>query len=508
MQRGKRFLLRLVPLFLALVLLAGCANQPDTTSGEQNGAESPAPLPAGFVPALNITGDVEQALRIDRETAAGFTWGEVDKEDVTLPCLELAELVQKAAPRAAAYDLLLVGTDGLASEISGDNLDGCHVAFSEEFSWECINENHPISSRIKMLQTVVVITREGTVDAGGVGFVAGEETRLMTAGQIWRQALTFSNEFEGTSEIGGNHVTVYTPRYRLPTAALLPEVESLCVVGKDGSMQYLRNGKETFVERAGNQLDFAFADGTIKKDIAGLMTDAPALCITETQRDALHILERGEPVLIIELDGWGWMMQQQADAGGHTPFLSALDRQQAIAVYPTISPVGLASILTGATPDAHGIHDRNTREFEGVDLFAQAAERGLKALYVEGETALIATSLQPTLSPDLGGLAGTDDEVFENARAAIQQQPDLLYVHFHGIDDIATDKGPYAAENFEKMAEVDGYVRQLVEAWNGKVIITADHGLHETEAGGTHGSFVAEDLLVPYVICDGGARNG
>jgi hypothetical protein len=58
-------------------------------------------------------------------------------------------------------------------------------------------------------------------------------------------------------------------------------------------------------------------------------------------------------------------------------------------------------------------------------------------------------------------------------------------------------------------------VKALAESWlstlapreSGRVIITADHGLHETghpDRLGDHGIFCGEDMLVPYILIGGG----
>ena len=111
------------------------------------------------------------------------------------------------------------------------------------------------------------------------------------------------------------------------------------------------------------------------------------------------------------------------------------------------------------------------------------------------------------MSPDLNGLNGTDDEVYANALQAMGDNPDLLFVHFHGIDDIAADFGPYAPETLAKIAYIDGLVKDLASRWHGVIIITADHGLHETPDGGAHGIFCAEDMLVPYIITMGVSKD-
>lgn len=499
MNRPEKPLLLSLAAMLALVVLGGC--QP---AGQDAGAF----MLSGFVPVLYVAGDVDSPQRIDREAAENLEWAQVEKDGEVLPCVNLEQLIALASPRTESYDLLLVGSDGLASRISGADLAGCYVAFSEVFSWECINENHPISSNIKMLQKIFVLSQDAGSDPGAVAFADGEGDRLTTPGNMVLLPLSYINEFEGISEIGGNSVTVYTPHYRFPLSELLYAEGEICVMGKDGSVLYTRIQEDIFVEMSGNRIDLALPGGETAADIAGILADPPKLGITETYHDALYFLEKGDPILIIELDGWGYLMSRQAGEAGAQPFLSLQEQQKALAVYPTISQAGLASMVTGTTPSVHGVHTRNDREFVGEDIFAAAKAMGKTCAYIEGETSLIATSLAPKLSPDLGGEAGTDDEVASHALQAIAGRPDLLFVHFHGIDDVATEYGPYAQQTLDKIKEVDAYVRTLAEAWYGKVIITADHGLHETEDGGAHGSFTREDLLVPYCILDGGMYHG
>jgi hypothetical protein len=262
-------------------------------------------------------------------------------------------------------------------------------------------------------------------------------------GQLLLRDTLYLLKEEGTSRKNGRSVTVYTTRMTVP----LPGGE------------------------------------------ADLIEDLPDLTITETYRDALGSLRRDERVLIIELDGLGWEMLQRADA----PFLASLQPQRALACYPPISPTGLASMLTGESPDKHGVRDRETRGMNCEDLFAKAEALGKASAYVEGSHALLQTSLAPVLS--LG-----DEETLTNAQQALAQSPDLLFVHFHGIDDAAHKYGPYGAQTLEAIKANDGYVRALCEGFDGRVIVTADHGLHKTPEGGNHGEYLTEDMIVPYII--------
>ena len=355
----KKLALLLVLITIA-ISLAGCGAQP--------------------LPALAITGDCEEY----RVTAN----------------MSLEEAVALSQPRAEAFDVYLMGNDGLVSRISGAEMDGCELVYSQENAWEVKAELHPPSARVKNLARVVVVG-------------ASEEWDFLRA-----------LKEEGTSTKNGRSVTVYTSRM-----------------------------------------------------------------ITETYHDAMRFLGQGERVMVIELDGLGWEMLEQADA----PYLESLEPREVLACFPPISPVGLASMLTGVTPDVHGIHDRENRKMACGDVFEKAREMGKICAYVEGHHSLLNTSVEPMMSLN-------DGEVLANAQKALEDKPDLLFVHFHEIDEAAHEYGPYAMKTLQKINEIDGYVQALCEGFDGKIIITADHGLHGTEEGGDHGKFLPEDMIVPYIV--------
>ena len=262
------------------------------------------------------------------------------------------------------------------------------------------------------------------------------------AGQLLVDDTLYLLKEEGTSQKNGRSVTVYTTRLRVPV------------------------GDEP-VER---------------------IDELPELMITRVFTDAMEALSRGERVLILELDGLGWEMLQRAEA----PFIKSLGPQRALAAWPPISPTGLASMLTGETADVHGVIDRGIRGMACVDIFEKARAMGKACAYIEGSHTLLKTSIAPALSL-------SDEEAYENARKALGN--DLIFAHFHGIDEAAHAYGPYARETLEKINELDGLARALCEGFDGRVIVTADHGLHETEAGeGAHGEFCLEDMVVGYII--------
>jgi hypothetical protein len=220
------------------------------------------------------------------------------------------------------------------------------------------------------------------------------------------------------------------------------------------------------------------------------------------------ITTSAEHVLLLFLDGFGYLRYQQAKEVGHIPYLGSLDPpRQAITTYPPVTVVASASVLTGALPPVHGLEQRGSRETETETLFDVAAEAGLLVKAVEGEAlAFELRNASFKLSGDRNGNGNTDDEVLANTLELLEEgMPDLMWVHFHGIDDDGHTYGPGAPEEQQAVQRVDAAVERLVAELpaNTLVIIFADHGMHlefDGERQGNHGHLIPEDMLIPIFV--------
>ena len=392
-------------------------------------------------------------------------------------------------PRADKFDLLISGIDGLTARISGGDLAGCSLVYSRANAWELRSIHHPPSANIKNIARIVAVSRSD--DPHAARFISGDEMKTLTAGQLLAlDNLRVLNE-EGSSEQDGKRVTVYTTRWRVPLGDFV-EGDVFCAVGFNGKTACFRDLAGCYLEYNKNTIDLLLPDGKKIEDLAGVLADPPGFSIGAAYSDAMHFLEENQRVMVLELDGLGWNMLQAAGTEW-APYLSSLTPKRAMAAYPPISPVGLATLLTGEGPDVHGIHDREVRPPACEDIFTSARKLGKNRAYIEGRSALIGTSLQPVLSL-------SDAEVYANTRQALADNADLIFAHFHEIDDLAQQHGPTAPETLQKIREIDLCVRNLAQGFNGRVIVTADHGLHEIHGGGTHGEFLADDLIVPYFL--------
>lgn len=215
-----------------------------------------------------------------------------------------------------------------------------------------------------------------------------------------------------------------------------------------------------------------------------------------------------ERVLMLFLDAFGYLRMNESVEQGLSPFIATLDPPiMALTTFPPRTQVSSASVLTGAPPAIHGVNGRNTRKTETQTIFDVAVEHGLTVKAVEGDAlSFEMRNAQFRLSGDRNGDGKTDDEVLANTLEVLKEgQPDLFWVHFHGIDDAGHSYGPGAPEEKAMISFVDQAVEQILEEVEPGtlVIIFADHGMHiEGSDGrhGNHGNLIEEDMLIPIFL--------
>jgi hypothetical protein len=210
-------------------------------------------------------------------------------------------------------------------------------------------------------------------------------------------------------------------------------------------------------------------------------------------------------VLLLYLDGLGYVRYTEALAQGLIPNLAALPAPLAgMTTYPPATNVSTASLLTGASPEVHGVNRRGIRATETQTLFDLAVVHGRRVVAVEGSSlSFNLPNSEIQLSGDRDGNGSTDDNVLANALATLQAgMPDLLLVHFHGIDDAGHTYGPGAPEEMAAIAAEDEAVGQILEQVPSDtlVLIFADHGMHlvsEEGRQGNHGHLTERDMFIP-----------
>ncbi len=218
--------------------------------------------------------------------------------------------------------------------------------------------------------------------------------------------------------------------------------------------------------------------------------------------------ERAPHVALVYLDGFGYLRYQEARAAGWIPNLAALGEPLcALTVYPSATRNATAALLTGAPPIINGVRDRDLRTTEAETILDVLKEAGRSNQVVEGNA--LAFNLRNAtfkLSGDVDGDENTDDEVLANTLAVLEGgMPDLLFAHFHGIDDAGHGDGPDSPVEIARIQEADRGLGEIIQRLpSGTLLIVfADHGMRavqEDERQGNHGTLLARDMFIPIIL--------
>ncbi len=464
---------------------------------------------SNYMPILKIVGDVNKIGEIS--SVEGLEVITIQDEDRQFQAITIESILQEYKPVTEKYDILLVGHDGLFARLDGNQLQECYIHFSKESGWTSFTKHHPINSKIKELKEIVVVAKDKSLDYGVNIITPEENVKNITPGQLYFESLTLLPYYDGESvkESGGKNyqVKLYKMRRVLPINEIVDisnKTQPFVIMGEKGDFEYI-DGKG-YLELRDNTINYINIDKRKQiENVKGIVTDIPNHSIMDAYYDALHYLGNDENVLVIYIDGFGYHQYKYGVTNGYMPYMQTKDEaNKALSVYKPVTNSGFAAMITGQPPIVNGIHDRKGKNLKVHSIFGEALKLNKKAALIEGSIKIINTEIEPILNIDKNKNDSTDDEVLETSLKKINEEINLLLVHFHSVDDKGHGYGDLAEETMDTLKKTDAYVKKLVENWEGKVIITSDHGMHKTNEGGTHGFFRYENIVVPYITMEGG----
>jgi len=296
-------------------------------------------------------------------------------------------------------------------------------------------------------------------------------------------------------------LTVSSSKMALPDALTengLPSAESVLVYTSEYDI--ISADASDMILSSSGAVDIG---GTTYESVVGLILNPPEATIQDAYSLTRGYLEAGEQVLFLYLDGFGYDKWLSALNRGIVPNLAQLTVEQAADAYPTITPVNYAAMVTGKTPYVNGIKQRSDHTLACPSIFDYTEANNLSTIIIEGDKQIINFAIEQQLHPDYNDDGDTDNEVFATALQAVTDGSyDLVFVHFHGIDDSEHTNGPQTDQVFDKIASEDLMVGQLLAIWQGRVVVVSDHGQHlskeeDDDRSGVHGTFCADDIFVP-----------
>jgi len=242
-------------------------------------------------------------------------------------------------------------------------------------------------------------------------------------------------------------------------------------------------------------------------DIAALTAEALGISFGEKSSGFDFPTGSVDHVVWIFLDGFGYIGLETAKAEGLIPYLDSIENTYpSFGIYPPKTSTSSAALLSGLDPIQNGVWATGIRNITVPSIIDAVVDSGMQFSIIEGEsTPFNYPNAEVTLSGDRNNDDSTDDNVFINAEAKIAEGvPEMLMIHFHGIDDVGHTYGPYSAEWNEKVAEVDGYIEQLIEQLpeSTLILLFPDHGMHSVEGDselGNHGNLILDDIET-YII--------
>ena len=455
-----------------------------------------------FYNQLIITGDVETELNLNMFTDT-IPLKEFKQENGTFLSFNLTSLLSFYEYNVDDYEVLFISNDGMKNKVA-EGFDLINIYLSET-GWNVYAPDFPPTIALKNLKSVVFVKNNPDL-SDSINIITSSENRFsLTPGKMHLMNLEIYNYFDGSSTKNTNSMEAYKVREVLPLNKLIPMGTSTVVMTRDGG--YYPMESDGYLELQGNRLNYLNPNKRLVIfDIVGIIEQPSNKSIMDAYHDALQFINMNEKVMVIYIDGFSFGQYNYAVENNLIPFMSHLEKvEMALSVFRPVTNSGMAAMLTGQPPNVNGIADRSKRDPKVETIFDYLNSNGKSSMLIEGNASILNLNTNTILNPDQNNNGYTDDEIYYSAVEHINSV-DYFMVHFHGLDDSGHSYGSFAYETMNKLLEIDGYVESLVSLWDGMVIITSDHGMHNTDTGGYHGVFRYEDMIVPYIITEGGMR--
>jgi len=212
-------------------------------------------------------------------------------------------------------------------------------------------------------------------------------------------------------------------------------------------------------------------------------------------------------VLILSIDG----LRPDAITSAPMPNLlnilqnSAAYTLNAQTVYPSVTLISHSSMLGGVCPSKHGVYWNDYLPelgyAQGTDLFDLAHVAGFQTVMYVGKEKLRQVT-EPSSTDIFVYVNDRDLVVADRLITDFPQDFGVLFVHFPLVDGMGHEYGWMSPEQLSVAYRADEALGNILAELDARglrnntlVIVTADHGGHDT----THGSKRSEDMNIPWI---------
>ncbi|MDM8533728.1 alkaline phosphatase family protein [Clostridiaceae bacterium HSG29] len=401
-------------------------------------------------------------------------------------------------------NIYLVALDGFSNKFSSNSISDTYLFYNEVNGWCYYSEKHPVNSKIKNIKKIIVANDTDEINYEfGFNIIKNDETIHYDISELLLNKSSIYFHLDGVTKKDNNELGVMKKKEIIAFNDLDLDDIKFLLMSSEGNHEYLKSDKGYLVIDGSKVNYIDKKNSKVINDVKGVMENYPAISIMDVYSDSLYYIEKDIPVMILFIDGISYFQYKTILKKYPDLVISNIDNvKKATSVFKPVTNAGYAAMITGKTPIENGILNRDYRKLLVPSIFDSTAN----ALLIEGNIKILDLSVETILNLDKNENGYTDDEIFESAIKEMDKRDNisLFLVHFHGFDDNGHKYGATDSKTIDYIKTIDKYVEELSSGWNGKIIMTADHGMHDLLDKGTHGEFRAEDLFVPYVIFDGG----
>lgn len=449
---------------------------------------------------LVISGDIEFSGPLN-DFGELFEFEKITFENQEVYAIDTSILLTGLKQRSKEFTLYLKADDGFMVGIDGNTLFGTYIAYVPSEGWCYVSDKHPVNSRVKRIAGCTVVSKETLKD---FNVIKDGKDHFYSYGEMELLMNEMLYVTDGVTSLDGIEIEVMKVKKVKAVSDFLEEGDLVMIATEDGDLIY-EYGNAGYLEFSQDNIRYHSKDLlTTYQNVLGIMINPPSGSIKDHYGDVIHYLDQGEKVLSIFVDGFSYKQYEAITRDGDADFLDQLTSIVPATVgFKPVTNVGFTTMLTGVDPSVHGVHDRSYRIPEVPTVFDYCEALNIDHGLIEGDVRILQLETETFLNLDENNNGITDDEIHRYALEHIGDY-DYVMVHYHSVDEFGHDFGPFSEETIGEIKLIDSYIEALVQNWDGKVIILADHGMHSTETAGDHGIFCVDDFVVPYGIFNGG----